>query len=199
MQNRNCKICYTTNTFNHHRRRIPPCKPSSFMIPYLATPKRSPSPSPPGLRTAHETQCLRAGSVSVAQIRAADIVVMGSPTRSFRATPATHSVLEAIPSAALQGKKVAAFDTRLLMTGVKGLLFRKIIDKGGYAAPLIASELAKQSRYPGTARRRFLRQRRRGSAGELANWNAPWIGGRSWYDRTGTRPGSATGTAFTAP
>jgi len=94
-----------------------------------------------GLRTTHETQCLHAGSVSIAQILNADIVVMGSPTRSFRATPATHSVLEAIPSGALQGKKVAAFDTRLLMTGVKGLLFRKIIDKGGYAAPLIASEL----------------------------------------------------------
>ena len=94
-----------------------------------------------GLRTAHETQCLRAGAVSVAQINAADIIVMGSPTRSFRATPATHSVLEAIPSAALQGKKVAAFDTRILMTGVKGLLFRKIIDKGGYAAPIIASGL----------------------------------------------------------
>ena len=94
-----------------------------------------------GLRATHETQCLRAGSVSVTQIRAADIIVMGSPTRSFRATPATQSVLESIPSGALQGKKVAAFDTRLLMTGVKGLLFRRIIDKGGYAAPLIASEL----------------------------------------------------------
>ena len=94
-----------------------------------------------GLRATHETQCLRADSVSVAQIRAADIVVIGSPTRRFRATPATHSVLDSIPSAALQGKKVAAFDTRLQMNGVKGLLFRKIIDKGGYAAPLIASAL----------------------------------------------------------
>ena len=94
-----------------------------------------------GLRTAHETQCLRAGAVSVTQITSADIIVVGSPTRSFRATPATHSLLEAVPSAALQGKKVAAFDTRLLMTGVKGLLFRKIIDKGGYAAPIIARAL----------------------------------------------------------
>jgi flavodoxin len=94
-----------------------------------------------GLRTSHETQCIRAGSVSIAQILSADIIVMGSPTRSFRATPATHSVLESIPTGKLQGKKVAAFDTRLLMSGVKGLLFRKIIDKGGYAAPLIASEL----------------------------------------------------------
>ena len=94
-----------------------------------------------GLRSAHDTRFLRAGSVSIAQVLSADIIVVGSPTRSFRATPATHSVLESIPAAALQGKKVAAFDTRLLMSGVKGLLFRKIIDKGGYAAPIIASAL----------------------------------------------------------
>ena len=94
-----------------------------------------------GLRTAHETQCLHTGSVSIAQIAAADIIVMGSPTRGFKATPATHSVLESIPSGALQGKKVAAFDTRILLTGVKGLLFRKLIDKGGYAAPIIAGAL----------------------------------------------------------
>ena len=98
-----------------------------------------------GLRSTHETQCLQAGSVSIAQILSADIIVIGSPTRSFRATPATHSLLEGIPSAALKGKKVAAFDTRLLMSGVKGLLLRKIIDKGGYAAPIIASALVKES------------------------------------------------------
>lgn len=97
-----------------------------------------------GLSGAHETQCIRAGSVSLAQIQAADILVMGSPTRSFAVTPATASVLESIPAAALQGKKVVAFDTRLLMTGVKGLLFRKIIDKGGYAAPIIASALVQK-------------------------------------------------------
>ena len=36
---------------------------------------------------------------------------------------------------------MAAFDTRLLMTGIKGLLFKKIIDKGGYAAPIISEKL----------------------------------------------------------
>jgi flavodoxin len=88
-----------------------------------------------------ETQCLRAGAVSVAQLTAVDTIVMGSPTRSFAATPAMMSLLEAIPMNALAGKKIAAFDTRLLMTGIKGLLFKKIIDKGGYAAPIIAEKL----------------------------------------------------------
>jgi flavodoxin len=88
-----------------------------------------------------ETQCLRAGAVSIAQLAAVDTVVMGSPTRSFAATPAMMSLLEAIPADALAGKKAAAFDTRMLMTGIKGLLFKKIIDKGGYAAPIIAQKL----------------------------------------------------------
>jgi flavodoxin len=94
-----------------------------------------------GLNSTCEVQCLNAGEVSIAQLNAADIVVMGSPTRSFNATPATISLLESIPIGALQDKKVATFDTRISMTGVKGLLFKKMIDKGGYAAPLIASQL----------------------------------------------------------
>ena len=85
--------------------------------------------------------CLRAGAVTLTQVTAADLVVMGSPTRSFAATPAVMSLLEAIPSGALACKKIAAFDTRILMGGIKGLLFKKIIDKGGYAAPIIAEQL----------------------------------------------------------
>lgn len=88
-----------------------------------------------------DCQCLRAGAVSLAQIDAVDLVIMGSPTRSFAATPTLMSLLEAIPAGALNGKKVAAFDTRILMSGVKGLLFKKVIDKGGYAAPIIAGQL----------------------------------------------------------
>jgi len=88
-----------------------------------------------------DCQCLRAGAVSIAQITAVDLVVIGSPTRGFAATPALMSLLEAIPAGALIGKRVAAFDTRILMSGVKGLLFKKLIDKGGYAAPIIAGQL----------------------------------------------------------
>lgn len=86
-------------------------------------------------------QCLAAGAVSLAQISETDFIIMGSPTRSFAATPTLMSLLEAIPSGALAGKKIAAFDTRLQMTGIKSLLFKKIIDKGGYAAPIIAETL----------------------------------------------------------
>jgi flavodoxin len=88
-----------------------------------------------------ECACLRAGAVSLAQVTEADLVIMGSPTRSFAATPAVMSLLDAIPPDALAGKKIAAFDTRILMSGLKSLLFKKIIDRGGYAAPIIAEHL----------------------------------------------------------
>ena len=52
-----------------------------------------------------ETQCLRAGAVTIAQLSAVDTIVMGSPTRSFAATPAMMSLLEAIPADALAGIK----------------------------------------------------------------------------------------------
>ncbi len=88
-----------------------------------------------------DTQCLRAGSASIAQIGAAGLIIIGSPTRAFAATPALMSLLNAIPAGALAGKRVAAFDTRMQLDGVKGVFFKKIIDRGGYAAPIIAKRL----------------------------------------------------------
>ena len=82
-----------------------------------------------------------AGFVTLEQLKSADLLVFGSPTRSFAATPAMMSLLESIPADGLDGKTAAAFDTRLKMTGLKGLLFGKMIDKGGYAAPILAEQL----------------------------------------------------------
>lgn len=88
-----------------------------------------------------DAQCLHAGAVSIAQVKAADVIVVGSPTRSFAATPAVMSLLEAVPANALAGKRIAAFDTRIRLSSIKGLLFKKLVDKGGYAAPIIAAKL----------------------------------------------------------
>jgi flavodoxin len=82
-----------------------------------------------------------AGFVTIEQLKEANLLVFGSPTRSFAATPAMMSLLESIPADGLGGKSAAAFDTRLKMTGLKGLLFGKMIDKGGYAAPILSEQL----------------------------------------------------------
>jgi len=89
-----------------------------------------------------EAQCLRAGAVSLDQLSQADLIIMGSPTRGFAATPALMSLLKSLPKNWLAGKRVAAFDTRMQLDSIKGKLFKKIVDLGGYAAPIIATQLA---------------------------------------------------------
>ncbi len=73
-------------------------------------------------------------------LRGVDILVVGSPTRSFSATPELLAFLQAIPEDGLKAVKAAAFDTRIDVKTIP-FLFRGLVDKGGYAAPLIAKLL----------------------------------------------------------
>jgi len=70
-------------------------------------------------------------------LRGLDLLVAGSPTRSFSATPELLAFLQAFPEDGLKAVKSAAFDTRIDVKTIP-FLFRGIVDKGGYAAPLIA-------------------------------------------------------------
>jgi flavodoxin len=76
-------------------------------------------------------------------LKGLDLLVVGSPTRSFSATPEMLQFLQSIPSEGLKGLKTAAFDTRIDVKDVP-FLFRGIVNKGGYAAPLIAKFLAEK-------------------------------------------------------
>jgi flavodoxin len=70
-----------------------------------------------------------------------DLLVVGSPTRGFRPTEAKIAFLKGIPSGALNGIRVAAFDTRLEMETIKSKPLRWFINRGGYAAKHIAQSL----------------------------------------------------------
>ena len=74
-------------------------------------------------------QVLRVGEVNPADLNGFDLVVVGSPTHGGFPTPGIDGLLKALP--ALEGVKVAAFDTR-----TKRTIF-------GYAAPRIARRLEK--------------------------------------------------------
>ena len=63
-------------------------------------------------------------------------LIVGSPTRGFRPTPAIAAFLKSIPAGALAGVKVAAFDTSIPK---KDMPF--FIRLGGYAAKPIAEAL----------------------------------------------------------
>jgi flavodoxin I len=85
---------------------------------------------------AGEVSVLRAGgSEGPAELKTVDLLIVGSPTHGGWFTEAIKGWLDQVPATALQGTRVAAFDTR---TPTRlGRIF-------GYAAPRIADRLEKK-------------------------------------------------------
>jgi flavodoxin len=90
-----------------------------------------------------EVQALRVGNVQPEHLAGITVLVVGSPTRAFRPTPATVSFLKGLPAGSLKGVRVAAYDTRMLVDEAPAILkfFVKIF---GYAADPMLKLLVKK-------------------------------------------------------
>lgn len=97
-----------------------------------------------GLGSHDDVPVLRVGQVGPEQLTAVTLLVVGSPTRAFRPTPAIMKLLRTIPRNGLQGAKVAAFDTRIDTADIKAAPLRFMVNLFGYAAKPIANRLAKK-------------------------------------------------------
>ncbi len=89
------------------------------------------------------TTC-RVGDVTPEQLTGIDILVVGSPTRAFNATPATTKWLRSLVKNSLQGVKVAAFDTRFNPEEVNSKVLNVMVKVFGYAAKPIGDKLSKK-------------------------------------------------------
>jgi flavodoxin len=89
-------------------------------------------------------QALQVGDAKLEHIQGLDLLIVGSPTRSFRPTPAITKFLKSLSRNHLSGIKVAAFDTRIWLDTIDSSALRFIVDKGGYAASTIAKALQKK-------------------------------------------------------
>lgn len=78
----------------------------------------------------------RASGVSATEVKAVDLLIVGSPTHGGWFTEAVKGWLDQVPATALQGIRVAAFDTRTPPTMLSRIF--------GYAAPRIADRLEKK-------------------------------------------------------
>jgi flavodoxin I len=96
-----------------------------------------------GLGSPASMEILQAGGVLPEQLTRAGLLVVGSPTRGFRPTETVAELLKRIPSKALKGIRVAAFDTRLKADELGSAGVRFIVNAGGYAAKRIAEQLKK--------------------------------------------------------
>jgi flavodoxin I len=87
---------------------------------------------------------LRVGDVKSEHLAELSLLVVGSPTRSFSASPATKAWLKALVPNSLSGVKVAAFDTRADMNDVNSRALTAFVKLFGYAAEPIANSLTKR-------------------------------------------------------
>jgi flavodoxin I len=79
-----------------------------------------------------DVKVLRASEADVSELKAIDLLFVGAPTHGGRASPTMQEFLDRVQSPALEGTRMAAFDTRLSTRWV-GIF--------GYAAGRIAKSL----------------------------------------------------------
>jgi flavodoxin len=93
-----------------------------------------------------DVETLSVGNVRPEQLTGLKLLIVGSPTRGFRPTPATSNFLKGVPKNGLKGVKVAAFDTRLTVKAIESSIFilRILVNIFGYAAKPIADRLEKK-------------------------------------------------------
>ncbi|MFC1918105.1 flavodoxin family protein [Chloroflexota bacterium] len=93
---------------------------------------------------AGEVKVLHVGEVNLSELKAIDLLIVGSPTQGFRPTKPVQEFIGSISGDTLRGIDVAAFDTRI-PTGEVGRGLRLLMKVGGYAAKRIAEALKKKS------------------------------------------------------
>ena len=88
----------------------------------------------------------RVSNVKPEQLTGLTLLIVGSPTRGFRPTPAINNLLKSVPKNGLKGVKVAAFDTRLTMEEIESspFILRILVNIFGYAAKPISDRLKKK-------------------------------------------------------
>ena len=79
-----------------------------------------------------DVKVLRAAEANAAELNSYDLIVIGSPTYGGRPMPSVADFMNKISESAINGKKVAAFDTRIPT---------KIVKIFGFAADRIAKNL----------------------------------------------------------
>jgi flavodoxin I len=92
---------------------------------------------------AHEVNIVKTSDLAPDAFRSVQILIVGSPTRAFSASPDTRKLLSSLSSQSLRGIRVAAFDTRIDAHGFGALIFNPLASMFGYAAEPIAEALVR--------------------------------------------------------
>jgi flavodoxin len=88
-----------------------------------------------------EAEVVAVEAVTPDKLHGVDLLVVGAPTRGFKPTEPMIAWLDGLDRQALNGLKVAAFDTRIALNTIESGVFRWMVKAGGFAAPRIAKSL----------------------------------------------------------
>ncbi len=91
-----------------------------------------------------EVGIVRVGDLKPDQWMGLRLLVVGSPTRAFRPSPAINGFLGRIPRDGLKGVKVAAFDTRVSPEDTGSPILRMFVKLFGYAARPMSDRLVRK-------------------------------------------------------
>jgi len=97
-----------------------------------------------GLIGRMEVEVQRVSDVKPEQLAGLDLLIVGSPTRAFRSSPAVSNFLRRIPPNSLQGIKAAGFDTRISASDTNPRVLSFLMSLFGYAAKPISEKLRKK-------------------------------------------------------
>jgi flavodoxin len=97
-----------------------------------------------GSTLGEEVPVKRPKDVNIEILSNLELLVVGAPTRAFRPSDAIRVFLKKIPSEALSGVKVAAFDTRADIESVGNPILKIMVRFFGYAAEPISNTLVKK-------------------------------------------------------
>jgi flavodoxin len=90
-----------------------------------------------------DIKVVRVGEIEMGKQTGLDLLIVGSPTRAFRPSPAVGEFLKSIPEGGLIGVNIVAFDTRIAEGDVNFML-RTMMKSFGYAAKPILDKLAEK-------------------------------------------------------
>jgi flavodoxin I len=93
----------------------------------------------------HLVEALKITVITEKELSNAALVIIGSPTRGFKATKPINEFIAGLSANTLDGINVCVFDTRIRAEKIKQSLFRYIVKKGGYAAEKITKMLKKKN------------------------------------------------------
>jgi flavodoxin len=145
-----------------------------------------------GLAEQGEVETLNVIYASPEKLMGAGLVAVGSPTRGFKPTEGMQVFLKNLPAGALDGVKVAAFDTRIAVKDVNNALLSVMVRIFGYAAKPMADSLVRKGGQLAAQPEGFIVQESEGPLqdGELERATA-WAKGIRAYAMAKTGPRSS--------